>query len=51
MGLGTEYVRVLVNHQVQPLEFCRGEDGVCEFGAFVIVGVTVRGIMTLGGVH
>ena len=32
-----EYVRVLVNDQVQPLEFCGGEveEGVCELGAFV----------------
>ena len=30
-----EYVRVLVNDQVQPLEFCGGEEGICELGAFV----------------
>lgn len=31
---GGEYVRVLVNDEVQPLEFCGGE-GLCEIGAFV----------------
>ena len=32
-----DYVRVLVNDQVQPLEFCGGEnkEGICELGAFV----------------
>ncbi|TFK46995.1 acid phosphatase [Heliocybe sulcata] len=33
---GKEYVRVLVNDAVQPLEFCGGdENGLCELGAFV----------------
>ncbi|KAF8329901.1 phytase [Amanita rubescens] len=32
---GGEYVRVLVNDEVQPLEFCGGEEGLCELGAFV----------------
>jgi len=30
-----EYVRVLVNDEVQPLEFCGGGEGLCELGAFV----------------
>ncbi|KAF8692606.1 hypothetical protein AX14_002450 [Amanita brunnescens Koide BX004] len=34
-GEGKEYVRVLVNDKVQPLEFCGGEEGICELAAFV----------------
>ncbi|CDO72281.1 hypothetical protein BN946_scf184970.g133 [Trametes cinnabarina] len=29
------YVRVLVNDKVQPLEFCGGEEGLCELEKFV----------------
>ena len=29
------YVRVLVNDAVQPLEFCGGQDGLCELERFV----------------
>ncbi|KAI0629941.1 acid phosphatase [Trametes polyzona] len=29
------YVRVLVNDEVQPLEFCGGEEGLCELERFV----------------
>jgi hypothetical protein len=32
---GNEYVRVLVNDRVQPLEFCGGLDGLCGLGDFV----------------
>ncbi|KAI9070321.1 acid phosphatase [Trametes sanguinea] len=32
--IGT-YVRVLVNDEVQPLEFCGGEEGLCELEKFV----------------
>jgi len=30
-----EYVRILVNDVVQPLEFCNGLRGLCELDAFV----------------
>lgn len=31
-----EYIRILVNDAVQPLEFCgANEDGLCTLGAFV----------------
>ena len=30
------YVRVLVNDEVQPLEFCGGQDGLCELERFVL---------------
>jgi hypothetical protein len=29
------FVRILVNDAVQPLEFCLGEHGLCELDAFV----------------
>ncbi|KAJ7137743.1 histidine phosphatase superfamily [Mycena epipterygia] len=32
---GGEYVRVLVNDALQPLEFCHAADGLCELSAFV----------------
>jgi hypothetical protein len=35
-GDGEEYVRILVNDAVQPLEFCgANEDGLCTLSAFV----------------
>ena len=30
-----EFVRIIVNDVLQPLEFCGGKDGLCELGAFV----------------
>ncbi|KAL7279575.1 hypothetical protein ACG7TL_005975 [Trametes sanguinea] len=36
------YVRVLVNDEVQPLEFCGGEDGLCELEKFVESQVYAR---------
>ena len=30
-----EFVRIVVNDALQPLEFCGGKDGLCELGAFV----------------
>ncbi|KAJ7581514.1 acid phosphatase [Mycena floridula] len=32
---GKEFVRILVNDALQPLEFCQGKDGLCELDAFV----------------
>lgn len=33
---GEEYIRMLVNDEVQPLEFCDANaDGLCTLGAFV----------------
>jgi hypothetical protein len=35
-GYVKEYVRILVNDELQPLKFCgAGGDGLCELGAFV----------------
>jgi len=34
-GITKEYVRILVNDAVQPLQFCEGLHGLCELDAFV----------------
>jgi len=34
-GKTNQFVRILVNDAVQPLEFCRGKHGLCELDAFV----------------
>ncbi|KAI0326207.1 acid phosphatase [Cubamyces sp. BRFM 1775] len=34
-GEAGTYIRVLVNDEVQPLEFCGGQDGLCELERFV----------------
>lgn len=32
---GKEFVRIMVNDALQPLEFCGGKGGLCELSAFV----------------
>jgi len=34
-GKKNQFVRILINDAVQPLEFCGGKDGLCELDAFV----------------